>query len=111
MTRLIDADKLKIEMMKAFDCEDATKYGNKNAEQQAHSYSTLMLYEISNVVEDCIDNAPTADDWQKYSDELWKNAYEKGKEDIIHSIAEQYSEQNELVPIWLSIGDIRGEKE
>ena len=56
------------------------------------------------------DNAPTADDWQKYSDELWKNAYEKGKEDIIHSIAEQYSEHNELVPIWLSIGDIRGGK-
>ena len=28
-----------------------------------------------------IDNAPTADDWQKYSDELWKNAYERGKQD------------------------------
>lgn len=45
--------------MIAFDCENATKYGNKDAEQQAHSYSTLMLYEISNIVEDCIDNAPT----------------------------------------------------
>lgn len=57
--RLIDADELKENMMIAFDCENATKYGNKDAEQQAHSYSTLMLYEISNIVEDCIDNAPT----------------------------------------------------
>ena len=30
------------------------------------------------------------------------------KEDVIHSIAKQYSEHNELVPIWLSIGDIKG---
>ena len=30
------------------------------------------------------------------------------KEDVIHSIAEQYSAHNELVPIWLSIGDIKG---
>ena len=30
------------------------------------------------------------------------------KEDVIHSIAKQYSEHNELVPIWLSIGDMRG---
>ena len=68
--RLIDADKLKEEMMKAFDCEDATKHGNKDAEQQAHSYSTLMLYEISNVVEDCIDNAPTIIWCDKTSDGL-----------------------------------------
>ena len=57
--RLIDANALKEKMMKAFGCENATKYGNKNAEQQANSYSTLMLYEISDIVEDCIDNAPT----------------------------------------------------
>ncbi len=30
------------------------------------------------------------------------------KDDVIHSIAEQYSEHNELVPIWLSIGDLKG---
>ena len=30
------------------------------------------------------------------------------KEDVIHSIAKQYSEHNELVPIWLSIGDMKG---
>lgn len=33
------------------------------------------------------------------------------KEDVIHSIAKQYSEHNELVPIWLSIGDIKGGEE
>ena len=43
----------------AFDCEDATKYGNKNAEQQSKSYSTLMLYEIADIIEDCCDNAPS----------------------------------------------------
>ena len=43
----------------AFGCEDATKYGNKNAEQQSKSYSTLMLYEIADIVEDCCDNAPS----------------------------------------------------
>ena len=30
------------------------------------------------------------------------------KEDIIHYIATQYSEHNELVPVWLSIGDLKG---
>ena len=30
------------------------------------------------------------------------------KEDVIHSIVKQYSEHNELVPIWLSIGDMKG---
>lgn len=32
--------------------KNATKYGNKDAEQQAHSYSTLMLYEIADMIED-----------------------------------------------------------
>jgi hypothetical protein len=31
------------------------------------------------------------------------------KEDVIHHIAKQYSEHNEIVPIWLSIADMRGE--
>ena len=30
------------------------------------------------------------------------------KEDILRYIATQYSEHNELVPIWLSIGDLKG---
>jgi hypothetical protein len=33
------------------------------------------------------------------------------KEDVIHSIAKQYSEHNELVPTWLSIGDKKGGEE
>ena len=49
--RLIDAD----ELIKQYKLDEATKYGNKNAKQQAHSYSTMMLYEIA----DMIDDAPT----------------------------------------------------
>lgn len=30
------------------------------------------------------------------------------KEDLIHYIATQYSEHNELVPVWLNIGDLKG---
>ena len=41
---LIDADAL----LEQYNLKDATKYGNKNAGQQAHSYSTMMLYEIAN---------------------------------------------------------------
>lgn len=61
MTRLIDADALKREQMKAFNCESATKYGNTDAKQQEQSYSTIMLYEVSDIIEDTIDNAPTVD--------------------------------------------------
>ena len=50
--RLIDADVL----LEQYNLKDATKYGNKDAEQQAHSYSTMMLYEIADMIED----APTA---------------------------------------------------
>ena len=32
------------------------------------------------------------------------------KAEIIHSIAKQYSEHNEVVPPWLSIGDISGKE-
>lgn len=31
---------------------DCTKYGNKDAEQQEKSYSTMMLYEVADLVED-----------------------------------------------------------
>lgn len=46
--RLIDADAL----LEQYNLKDATKYGNKDAEQQAHSYSTMMLYEIADMIED-----------------------------------------------------------
>lgn len=55
--RLIDADAL----LEQYNLKDATKYGNKDAEQQAHSYSTMMLYEIADMIED----APTAYDVEK----------------------------------------------
>ena len=56
---LISREAIRKALNEAFDCEDATKYGNKNAEQQDKSYSTLMLYEIADIVEDCCDNAPS----------------------------------------------------
>ena len=34
--------------------KDCTKYGNKNAEQQAGSYSTMMMYEVADLVDDLI---------------------------------------------------------
>lgn len=51
--RLIDADALFNWNGKKLS--DAVKYGNKDSEQQSFSYSTLMMYEIA----DEIDDAPT----------------------------------------------------
>ena len=62
MARLIDADAL----LEQYNLKDATKYGNKDAEQQAHSYSTMMLYEIADMIED----APTAYDTDKVVEQL-----------------------------------------
>ena len=62
MARLIDADAL----LEQYNLKDATKYGNKDAEQQAHSYSTMMLYEIA----DMIEGAPTAYDTDKVVEQL-----------------------------------------
>ena len=60
--RLINADAL----LEQYNLKDATKYGNKDAVQQAHSYSTMMLYEIA----DMIDGAPTAYDTDKVVEQL-----------------------------------------
>ena len=62
MARLIDADAL----LEQYNLKDATKYGNKDAEQQAHSYSTMMLYEIADMIED----APTYYDVDKVVEQL-----------------------------------------
>lgn len=53
--------------------------------------------------EDLINEAPTVEagpqaDWVR-------------KVDVIQSIAKQYSEHNELVPMWLSLGDMKGSVE
>ena len=60
--RLIDADAL----LEQYNLKDVTKYGNKDAEQQAHSYSTMMLYEIA----DMIESAPTAYETDKVVEQL-----------------------------------------
>lgn len=60
--RLIDADAL----LEQYSLKDAAKYGNKDAEQQAHSYSTMMLYEIADMIED----APTAYDVDEVVEQL-----------------------------------------
>ena len=60
--RLIDADAL----LEQYNLKDVTKYGNKDAEKQAHSYSTMMLYEIADMIED----APTAYDVDKVVEQL-----------------------------------------
>lgn len=57
MGRMIDADAL----MENYNLKDATKYVNRDAEQQAHSYNTLMMYEIADMIED----APTAFDLEE----------------------------------------------
>ena len=62
MARLIDADAL----LEQYSLKDVTKYGNKDAEQQAHSYSTMMLYEIADMIED----APTVYDPDKVAELL-----------------------------------------
>lgn len=51
-----DIDKVveKLEERAGF-LKDCTKYGNKNAEQQAESYSTMMMYEVADLVDDLIE--------------------------------------------------------
>ena len=51
--RLIDADAL----MKKYGLDNATKYGNKTAEEQVFSYDTMFMYEIADMIED----TPTID--------------------------------------------------
>lgn len=61
MGRLIDAGELK----EIIGCGNAVKYGNADREQQAVSYSTMMMYEIN----DAIDAATTACEWHCVADE------------------------------------------
>lgn len=67
MGRLIDADLL----MENHDLKSATKYGNKSAKQQEHSYSTLMMYEIAYMIED----APTAYDVEAVVKQIKESAF------------------------------------
>jgi len=54
--RAIDADAL----LEQYGLKHATKYGNENAEQQHKSYSTLMMYEIADMIYDAPTIEPTA---------------------------------------------------
>lgn len=56
--KLLDkaAEKIKIRLMDNLGLEDATKYGNESAKQQANSYATVMKYEIADCVDDLLDD-------------------------------------------------------
>lgn len=55
MAKYIDADALKDKMFNYYDCVNLnTRKGNYRGE-------TLMNYEVTDMIEDCIDSAPTAD--------------------------------------------------
>lgn len=53
--RFIDADKLKGSMLAYYDCL------NESANGRPYKGDTLMDYEVVDMIEDCIENAPTAD--------------------------------------------------
>lgn len=93
--RLIDADAL----LEQYNLKDATKYGNKNAEQQAHSYDTLMLYEIADMIED----APTVYDVEKVvskleeSKEHYRKLWNKHLEDEYYGNLSAYEDALKIV--------------
>ena len=81
------------ELKKALQEYKQTQYNDDRPDLE---YEYIDIDDLNYV----INNAPTVDeipqgDWVR-------------KEDIIRYIATQYSEHNELVPIWLSIGDMKG---
>ena len=50
MANIVEKLEEKTEFLK-----DCTKYGNESAEQQEKSYSTIMMYEVADLVDDLID--------------------------------------------------------
>ena len=67
-----------------FTCNACKNMGNERECVDCHDYSNYVHYE-------------------KRPQGEWVH-----KEDVINYIATQYSEHNELVPIWLNIGDLKG---
>lgn len=50
---LLDKIRTEIEEIeKNYGFDKATKYGNKNAEQQSLSYSTMMMYEVAYIIDE-----------------------------------------------------------
>ena len=80
--RLIDADALK----------------------NAISNNSLIDFTDDDIFE-IVDNAPTVS--YPFYTEAYQTGFEEAKLKIIHSITEQYKAHNKLVPIWLTIGDIK----
>lgn len=61
-----------------FNLNECVKYGNKTAEQQSNSYSTMMMYEIADEIED----APAVDAVEvpcKIGDTVWAIRNFKGR--------------------------------
>ena len=50
MTNIVEKLEEKTEFLK-----DCTKYGNESPEQQEKSYSTMMMYEVADLVDDLMD--------------------------------------------------------
>lgn len=55
MARYIDAERLKDSMFAYYECLEESANG------RPYKGDTLMDYEVVDMIEDCIDNAPTAD--------------------------------------------------
>lgn len=55
MLKYIDADALKDKMFNYYDCV------NLNTRKDNYNGETLMNYEVADMIEDCIDNAPIVD--------------------------------------------------
>ena len=56
MDSAYNINKVVEELQKRTDfLKDCTKYGNKNTKQQAESYSTMMMYEVADLVDDLIE--------------------------------------------------------
>ena len=91
--RLIDANALKDRLAK-------------------HQSILNFEWNYDNLIASIIDNAPTVDTDNEYGAIQYSNGFNDGfttaKDTIIQNIAKQYSEHNELVPEWLSIGDMKG---
>ena len=68
-----DIDKVVKELKERTDfLKGCTKYGNKDAKQQTESYSTMMMYEVADLVDDLIEIVKQGSDangvceWKKY---------------------------------------------
>lgn len=76
MARYIDADALKKRMLSYYDCV------NENTAKENYRGETLMNYEVADMIEDCIDNAPAADVVERSECKKWYHEYHKIKENF-----------------------------